>query len=70
MHVVHTHAPVYGHLNALTPQDTRHNPDTPGNRVPALFRQLPGEGHPRHCIALCDEAGVSPVILRRLPPYG
>jgi hypothetical protein len=35
-----------------------------------LFHRLPGEGHPRHCLALCDEAGVSPVTLCRLPPYG
>jgi hypothetical protein len=33
-------------FNALTPQDTRHNPGTPGNRVPALLHQLPGGGHP------------------------
>jgi hypothetical protein len=57
-------------FNALTPQDARHDPDTPGNRVLALFHQLPGEGHPRHCVALCDEVGVSPVTLCRLPLYG
>jgi hypothetical protein len=57
-------------FNAPTPQDTRHDPDTTENRVPVLFHQLPGGGHPRHCIALCDEAGVSLVTLRRLPPYG
>jgi hypothetical protein len=57
-------------FNALTPQDARHDPDTPGNRVPALFHRLPGGGHPHRCLALCDEAGVSPVTLRRLPPYG
>jgi hypothetical protein len=57
-------------FNALTPQDARHDPDTPGNRVPALFHRLPGGGHPRHCVALCDEAGVSSVTLCRLPPYG
>jgi hypothetical protein len=69
-HVVPAPAPVYGHLiNALTPQDARHDPDTPGNRTLVLFHRLPGEGHPRHCAALCDEAGVSPVTLRRLPPY-
>jgi hypothetical protein len=54
-------------FNALTPQDARHDPDTPGNRVPALFHRLPGGGHPRRCLALCDEAGVSPVTLCRLP---
>jgi hypothetical protein len=57
-------------FNALTPQDVHHDPDTPGNRVPALFHQLPEGGYPRRCLALCDEAGVSPVTLRRLPPYG
>jgi hypothetical protein len=57
-------------FNALTLQDARHDPYMPGNRVPALFHRIPGGGHPRHCIALCDEAGVSPVILRHLPPYG
>jgi hypothetical protein len=57
-------------FNAPTPQDGRHDPDTPGNRVPVLFHRLPGGGHPRHCVALCDEAGVSPVTLCRLPPYG
>jgi hypothetical protein len=57
-------------FNALPPQDARHNPDTPGNRVLVLFHRLPGEGHPRHCAALCDEAGVNFVTLRRLPPYG
>jgi hypothetical protein len=29
-------------FNAPTPQDARHDPDTPGNRVPALFHRLPG----------------------------
>jgi hypothetical protein len=62
--------PLVRAFNALTPQEARHDPDTAGNRVPALFHQLSGEGHPRHCVALCDEAGVSPVTLCRLPPYG
>jgi hypothetical protein len=57
-------------FNAPTPQDARHDPDTPGNHAPVLFHRLPGEGHPRHCVALCDEAGVSPVTLRRLLLYG
>jgi hypothetical protein len=35
-----------------------------------LFHRLPGEGHPRHCVALCDEAGVSPVTLRGILLYG
>jgi hypothetical protein len=61
--VVHAPAPVQA-FNALTPQDTRHDPDTPGNHVPALFHQLPREGHPRHCVALCDEAGVTPAFRR------
>jgi hypothetical protein len=29
-----------------------------------------GGTHPRHCGGLCDVAGVSPVTLRRLLPYG
>jgi hypothetical protein len=57
-------------FNATTPQDARQDLDTPGNRVPVLFHRLPGGGHPRHCVALCDEAGVSPVTLRRLLPGG
>jgi hypothetical protein len=57
-------------FNALTPRDAHHDPDAPENRVPALFHQLPREGHPRHCVALCGEAGVSRVTLCRLPPYG
>jgi hypothetical protein len=57
-------------FNALAPQDARHDPDTPGNRVQALFHQLPGGGHPRHCVTLCDKAGVSSMTLCRLPPYG
>jgi hypothetical protein len=57
-------------FNALTLQDTCHDPDTPGNHVPALFHRLLGGGHPRRCVALCDEAGVSSVTLCRLPPYG
>jgi hypothetical protein len=57
-------------FNALTPQDAHHDPDMPGNHVQALFHQLLGGGHPRHCVALCDEAGVSPVTLCRPPPYG
>jgi hypothetical protein len=68
-HVARAPAPVRA-FNDLTPQDARHDPDTPGNRVPALFHRLPGGGHPRRCSALCDEAGVSPVTLRHLPPYG
>jgi hypothetical protein len=54
-------------FNALTPQDARHDRDTPGNRVPALFHRLPGGGHPRHCVTLCDETRVSPVTLCRQP---
>jgi hypothetical protein len=57
-------------FNALTSQDARRDLGTPGNRVPALFHQLPGGGHPRRCVALCGEAGVSSVTLCRLPPYG
>jgi hypothetical protein len=57
-------------FNAMTPQDARRDLGTPGNRVPALFHQLPGGGHPRRCVALCGKAGVSSVTLCRLPPYG
>jgi hypothetical protein len=57
-------------FNALTSQDARRDLGTPENRVPALFHQLPGGGHPRRCVALCGEAGVSSVTLCRLPPYG
>jgi hypothetical protein len=32
-------------FNTLTPQDARHNSDTPGNHTPVLFRQLP-RGNP------------------------
>jgi hypothetical protein len=56
-------------FNALTPQDARHDPGTPGNRVPALFHQLPREDHPRHYVALCgrprDTAPPTPVQLTR-----
>jgi hypothetical protein len=68
-HVVRAPAPVRA-FNALTPQDPRHNPDTPRNRVPALFHRLPGGGHPRHYVALCNEARVSSATLCCLPPYG
>jgi hypothetical protein len=57
-------------FNALTPQDERRDLATLGNRVPALFHQLPGGDHPRRCVALCGEAGVSSVTLCRLPSYG
>jgi hypothetical protein len=50
-------------FNALTPQDARHDPDAPGNHAPVLFHRLPGEGHPRHCVTLCGEAGVSCLLL-------
>jgi hypothetical protein len=56
-------------FNALTPQDARHDPDTPWNHAPALFHRFLGEGHPRHCVTLCGEAGVSPVTLCRLLLY-
>jgi hypothetical protein len=57
-------------FNAPTPQDARHDPDTHGNHAPVLFHQLPGEDHPRRRVALCSEAGVSPVTLRCLLLYG
>jgi hypothetical protein len=50
-------------FNAPTPQDAHHDPGTPGSRAPVLFHRLPGEGHPRHGVALCDEASVSPVTM-------
>jgi hypothetical protein len=57
-------------FNALTPRDARHDPGTPGNRVPVLFHQLPMGGHPRRFVTLCGKAGVSSVTLCHLPPYG
>jgi hypothetical protein len=48
----------------------RHDPDTPGNHALVSFHRLPGEGHPRHCVALYGEVGVSPVTLCRLLLYG
>jgi hypothetical protein len=36
-------------FNALTPQNARRDLGTPRNRVPTLFHQLPGGGHPRRC---------------------
>jgi hypothetical protein len=57
-------------FNALTPRDARHDPGTPGNRVPVLFHQLPMGGHPRRCVTLCGKADVSSVTLCHLPPYG
>jgi hypothetical protein len=33
-------------FNALTPQDARHDPETPGNHAPALFHRLPGKAIP------------------------
>jgi hypothetical protein len=68
-HVAHAPAPVRA-FNTLTPQDARHDTGTPGNRVRALFHQLPGGGHPRRCVALCGKADVSSVTLCCLPPYG
>jgi hypothetical protein len=50
-------------FNALRPQDARHDPGTPGNRVPALLHQVPVRGHPHRCVALCGKAGVSFVTL-------
>jgi hypothetical protein len=33
-------------FNALSLQDARHDPDTPGNHAPALFHRLPGKAIP------------------------
>jgi hypothetical protein len=57
-------------INALTPQDARHDPDAPGNHASALLHRIPEEGHPRHCVTLCGEAGVSSVTRCRLLLYG
>jgi hypothetical protein len=57
------------HLKALTPAGLRHDPDAPGNHASALFHRLLGQDHPRHCTALCGEAGVSSVTLCRLLLY-
>jgi hypothetical protein len=69
-HVARAPSPEVRAFNALTPQNARCDFGTPGNRVPTLFHQLPGGGHPRCCVALCGEVGVSSVTLCRLPPYG
>jgi hypothetical protein len=42
----HRSCPRLQALNALTPQDERHDPDTPGNHAPALFHRLPGKAIP------------------------
>jgi hypothetical protein len=57
-------------FNDLTPAGLRYDPDAPGNHALALFRQLPGQDHPRHCTSLCEEVGVSSVALCRLLLYG
>jgi hypothetical protein len=33
-------------FNAPTPQDARHDPDTPGNHAPVLFHRFPGKAIP------------------------
>jgi hypothetical protein len=42
----------------------------PGNHAPALLRQLPWRGHPRHCAMLCGMASNNPVALCHPLPYG
>jgi hypothetical protein len=55
-------------FNALTTAGRHHH--APETHAPALLHQLPRGTHPRYCGGLCDTAGVSPVTLRRLLPYG
>jgi hypothetical protein len=66
-HVARAPAPRVRAFNALTPQDARRDLGAPGNRVPALFHQLPGGGHPCRCVALCGKAGVSSVRCAAYP---
>jgi hypothetical protein len=42
----------------------------PGNHAPALLRQLPWQGHPRHCATLCGEVSNDPVALCHPLPHG
>jgi hypothetical protein len=42
----------------------------PGNHAPALLRQLPWRGHPRHCAMLCGRVSNNPVALCHPVPYG
>jgi hypothetical protein len=44
--------------------------DALGNHTPALLRQFPRRGHPRHCATLCGMAGDNPVTLYCLHSYG
>jgi hypothetical protein len=41
-----------------------------GNHAPALLRQLPWRGHPRHCATLCGMVSNNPVALCHPLPYG
>jgi hypothetical protein len=42
----------------------------PGNHAPALLRQLPWRGHPRHCSTLCGGVSNNPMALCHPLPYG
>jgi hypothetical protein len=42
----------------------------PGNHAPALLRQLPWRGHPRHYATLCGVVSNHPVALYHPLPYG
>jgi hypothetical protein len=42
----------------------------PGNPAPALLRQLPWRGHPRHCATLCGGVSNNPVALCHPLLYG
>jgi hypothetical protein len=44
--------------------------DTPGDHAPALLRQLPRRGDPRHCATLCGVASNYPMALCRPLSYG
>jgi hypothetical protein len=41
-----------------------------GNHAPALLRQLPWRGYPRHCATLCGMVSNNPVALCHPLPYG
>jgi hypothetical protein len=67
-------APPAGAFNALTlaciksKVNPRHH--APENHAPALLRQLPWRGHPRHCVTLCGVVSNRPAALYHPLPYG
>jgi hypothetical protein len=67
-------APPAGAFNALTSAcaKSKANPRhyAPGNHAPALLRQLPWRGHPRHCATLCGVVSNRLAALYHPLPYG